>query len=122
MTKERLKALAEETQKIKERLAEIAVEEAELRQEELHRIVDAFKNALTDYGLDAEKAMALLQSSISRRGPGKRQPSSAAQKQSPVVYKKPQGSETWGGIGRKPKWVLEAEARGLTLEELKATS
>ncbi len=119
MRNERLKALAEETQKLKERLAQIADEEVQEREKELHRIVDAFKAALTDHGLHLEEAMALLQPSSSRRGSGKRQPSNAVQK-APVEYKNPDGSKSWKGIGRKPKWVREAEARGLTLEELKA--
>jgi len=119
MKNERLKALAEETQKLQERLAQIADEEVQERQKELHRIVDAFKAALKDHGLHLEEAMALLQTSSSRRVSGKRRPSNAAQKESPVEYKNPEGSETWFGIGRRPKWVKEATARGLTLEELK---
>ncbi|ATA53164.1 hypothetical protein CKY39_08035 [Variovorax boronicumulans] len=122
MKNERLKALAEETQKLKERLAQIADEEVQERQKDLLRIVDAFKTALTDHGLHLEEAMALLQSSSSRRGSGRHQPSKAAKKESPVVYKNPEGSEIWRGVGRKPKWVREAEDRGLTLEELKAKS
>ncbi|WP_296723054.1 H-NS histone family protein [Variovorax sp.] len=122
MKNERLKALAEETQKLKERLAQIADEEVQERQKDLLRVVDAFKAALTEHGLRLEEAMALLQSSSSRRGSGKRQPNNAVQKAPPVVYKNPEGSKTWGGIGRKPKWVSEAEKRGLTLEELKAKS
>ena len=63
MKNERLKALAEETQKLKERLAQIADEEVQERQKDLLRVVDAFKAALTEHGLRLEEAMALLQSS-----------------------------------------------------------
>lgn len=122
MKNERLKALAEETQKLKERLAEIADEEARERQSDLHRLVDAFKADLADHGLTLEEAMALLQPSGSRKGPSKRQSSNVDQKDPAAVYKNPNGSETWVGHGRTPNWVRDAKAKGLNLEDLKVKS
>jgi DNA-binding protein H-NS len=122
MKNERLKALAEETQKLKERLAQIADEEAQERQSDLHRIVDIFMTNLKDHGLSLEEAMPLLQLPSSRKASGKRKAGGINENDSAVLYKNPDGPETWGGVGRKPKWILAAEVRGLTLAELKAKS
>jgi DNA-binding protein H-NS len=122
MKNERLKELAEETQKLKERLAQIAEEEAQERQSDLHRVVGIFTNSLKDHGLSLEEAIPLLPLRSSRKASGKRKAGGGHENDSAVLYKNPDGPQTWGGIGRKPKWILAAEVRGLTLAELKAKS
>ncbi|WP_084465111.1 H-NS family nucleoid-associated regulatory protein [Rubellimicrobium thermophilum] len=38
----------------------------------------------------------------------------------PVTATPDNPSQTWSGRGRRPRWVREAEAKGLTLEDLRA--
>lgn len=122
MKNERLKKLAEEAQEIRERLKQIQAEEAQERQNDLRRLVHAFKTDLADHGLALEDALELLAPSSSRGPSGKRKTANPTQAETPVRYKEPDGPGTWGGVGRKPKWVRAAEAKGLTLEDLKAQS
>ncbi len=73
------------------------------------------ENLREEYRRAAEASGLTLENVL--RKPGK--PKAAA----PIAYRDPNNSRNaWSGRGRKPKWVEEYLAQGLTLSDLKAPS
>ena len=108
---------------LRETLAEltalIAEREKTEREEvaaEIERLAKQRGFALTDLfpGMGAERGM--------ERAKGKADKSAGRGTVAPKYRDPVEPSQTWTGRGRKPKWVLEREAEGRTLESMLITS
>lgn len=90
----------------------------EKKREEVKVLVDGFARKLTSLGLPIESAIQELKGYAPKRAgrASTAQPSSAEF----VLYANPSDARlTWGGVGRKPTWLVEYLAAGGSLERLK---
>ncbi|OAM31273.1 MULTISPECIES: H-NS family nucleoid-associated regulatory protein [Eikenella] len=39
------------------------------------------------------------------------------EKQSRPQYRNPQTGATWGGVGKRPKWIVEAQEKGIDIKK-----
>lgn len=94
---------------LQEQIKKLQVEAEKVKAAEIESILADVKGKIAQYGLTAEQ---LGFAAAPKKG-GKK----AAAKESTVMYKK--GDLTWSGAarGRKPAWVVEAQAAGEDLEQ-----
>ena len=92
--------------------------QAELRERQeakRRRAEDEIKRILAENDLDPADFFAKLTK-------GKKKKKSAAPS-SPAKYRNPENpDETWNGLGRKPKWFLDAKNSGITEEQMAIAS
>lgn len=80
-----------------------------LRTAERSEVIRLIRGQIADYGLTASDI------GLGKRG-SKAKPS--ATKVAPQYFN-PNGPESWSGRGRKPLWVIAAQAKGHSLESLR---
>ena len=39
------------------------------------------------------------------------------EKQNRPLYRNPQTGATWGGVGKRPKWIVEAQKKGIDIKK-----
>lgn len=95
---------------LQEQIKKLQVEAEKVRAAEIESVLADVKSKIAQYKLTAEQ---LGLSTATRKGKGNK----GAAKESTVMYKK--GELTWSGAarGRKPAWVVEAQAAGEDLEQ-----
>jgi DNA-binding protein H-NS len=92
---------------LKQKAEKLMAEAEQMRQKEIDEVIAEIREKMKAYGLTAKDIGGVSNT-------GKRGSSGAGKK---VKYRGPHG-ETWsGGRGRKPKWVVEALAKGKKLED-----
>lgn len=85
---------------------------AKAKAEEKAAVLDQMRSAMEQYGITPED---LFTTAKRGRKPG----STNSGERKPVAPKyRNEAGETWTGRGKQPKWVAEALASGLTLEDL----
>jgi DNA-binding protein H-NS len=96
---------------LKEQAEKLLRQAEDMRQKETEQAIADIKAKMKAYGLTAAD---LGFGAGGSRGPRAKK---AAKSSSPVKYRGPNG-ETWGGgRGRKPRWVVEALAKGKKIED-----
>ena len=92
--------------------AELDKQIAKAKAEEKAAVLDQMRSALEQYGITPED---LFTTAKRGRKPG----STNSGERKPVAPKyRNEAGETWTGRGKQPKWVAEALASGLNLEDL----
>lgn len=92
--------------------AELDKQIAKAKAEEKAAVLDQMRSAMEQYGITPED---LFTAAKRGRKPG----STNSGERKPVAPKyRNEAGETWTGRGKQPKWVAEALASGLTLEDL----
>jgi len=109
--------LAKEKAELAARLIEIEKEEVEEKRKELIKIVNAFKSELTVYGLTIDEAAALLGFPAFSKPVGSASTASSKKEAAKITHVQRDGSGTWRGKGRKPKWLVEAIGNGAKLSD-----
>ncbi len=95
---------------LQEQIKKLQDEAERVREAEIESVLADVKGKIKQYGLTAEQ---LGFATATRKTKGNK----AAAKESTVMYRK--GDLTWSGAarGRKPAWVVEAQAAGEDLEQ-----
>lgn len=97
---------------------ELEKKEVELRRGEISRTRREIEEMLARRGLSLNEVYPRL-----RASGGKAQDSEAATTSAPAssraVYRDPATGKTWSGVGRRPKWVLDAINAGRSLAEFR---
>ena len=92
--------------------AELDKQIAKAKAEEKAAVLDQMRSAMEQYGITPED---LFTTAKRGRKPG----STNSGERKPVAPKyRNEAGETWTGRGKQPKWVAEALASGLTIEDL----
>lgn len=85
----------------------------EARKAEISSVVADIKEKISKYGLTA-KDLGLIASAGSKKAG-----TSGPKQSAPAKYRGPNGELWSGGAGRKPKWVIEAQAAGKNIEDFR---
>jgi DNA-binding protein H-NS len=103
---------------LKNQLASLTAE-LESRQKNIrHELKAEFDARLAD----ADLTIADLYPELSKAGKGKKAAGAGTREAVAAKYRNPNGSETWSGRGKPPRWVVEImDASGLTIEAFKAS-
>jgi len=115
MTRKDLEKLKNDVEKALERTAEQVRRAA----------MEAAEKAVKAFGLSLSDLTGHPVPAVEPEKPGRRPRAAAAAKPKPKTkiapkYRNPENPEqTWTGRGRRPLWVVAAEASGKTLEDLK---
>lgn len=97
---------------LQEQIKKLQVEAEKVRAAEIESVLADVKGKIAQYGLTAEQLGFVAGT---RKGKGNK--GASASKDATVMYRK--GDLTWSGAarGRKPAWVVEAQAAGEDLEQ-----
>lgn len=103
---------------LKKQLASLTAE-LESRQKNIrHELKAEFEARLAE----ADLAIHDLYPELAKAWKGKKATGTGSREAVAAKYRNPNGSETWSGRGRPPRWVLEImDASGLTIEAFKAS-
>lgn len=92
--------------------AELDKQIAKAKAEEKAAVLAQMRSAMEQYGITPEDLFTTAKR-------GRKAGSADAGERKPVAPKyRNEAGETWTGRGKQPKWVAEALASGLTLEDL----
>ena len=92
--------------------AELDKQIAKAKAEEKAAVLAQMRSAMEQYGITPEDLFTPAKR-------GRKAGSADAGERKPVAPKyRNEAGETWAGRGKQPKWVTEALASGLTLEDL----
>lgn len=92
--------------------AELDKQIAKAKAEEKAAVLAQMRSAMEQYGITPEDLFTTTKR-------GRKASSADAGERKPVAPKyRNEAGETWTGRGKQPKWVAEALASGLTLEDL----
>ncbi|CAN7594158.1 H-NS family nucleoid-associated regulatory protein [Variovorax paradoxus] len=116
MNNERRLELAKEEEELKRRIAAIQREQIEEREKDLVRIVSNFKAELTSYELTLDDAIKLFDLPQVHLAQSSSINKVAKKSTSRITHREPNGPGTWAGVGRKPRWLVEAQAKGALLQ------
>lgn len=103
---------------LKKQLASLTAE-LESRQKNIrHELKAEFEARLAE----ADLSIHDLYPELAKVGKGKKATGTGSREAVAAKYRNPNGSETWSGRGRPPRWVVEImDASGLTIEAFKET-
>lgn len=93
-----------------ERLEALNAKKAELQNE-----YDAIRSDAKEVAVKLVKQFGFAAAEI---GCGEAAPAKPSRAKRPPKYQNPDGTETWTGQGKKPKWFETALAAGLTAEDM----
>src|SRR3954462_9892762 len=97
---------------LKAQAEQLLAQAEQLKEKETHDVIADIKAKIAQYGLTAEDL------GLSARGKAAKAPRASKSTAAPK-YRGPNG-ETWGGgRGRKPQWVVNALAKGKSLDEFR---
>lgn len=98
---------------LKEQAERLLAQAEEMREQEIAEAIADIKAKIKAYGLTAQDiGLSAGPSSTTPRAKARKSRSEA-----PAKYRGPNG-ETWGGgRGRKPRWVVDALAKGKALDD-----
>ena len=100
---------------LKEQAERLLAQAEELREREIADAIADIKAKIKAYGLTARDIGLAPAPSAAPRAKSVR----ASRSKAPAKYRGPNG-ETWsGGRGRKPRWVVDALAKGRKLEDFR---
>ena len=88
---------------------------AQKQEAEKLKIEETFKEMAEKSGLSLDNIIWREESTKGR----KRGPKGGKRPAAPLYRNPDDSSQTWSGVGRKPKWFLEKTESGYTLEQLK---
>ena len=88
---------------------------AAARRAQLTSVIAEMQKTIEEFDIAPEDLYPNLK--LGRRGTGETLPRRPPRKDRVMNYRNPATGEEWsGGPGRKPKWVLEIEARGESMD------
>lgn len=99
----------DELEKIQAQIEELQKKAHELQQQKKSAVLEEVKAKIKAYGLTA-KDLGLVE--VATAQPAMK---------NPVAIKYRNGSDTWTGRGRQPKWVVEFVASGKKLEDIQVS-
>lgn len=111
---------------INKEIAALQKEAEVVRPKEVKEVVARIKEAISFYALSPEDLFGTTRKSArskrtvaaATKARKERATMPGAKPPSPPKYKDPVTSKTWTGIGKRPRWFVDAMAAGKTAEEL----
>ena len=117
--------MAKSYEQLQKQIAELQAEAEQVRKKEVDEVIGRIREAIDHYGLTAADlgfrtgaAKADKAPKADRKKPGRKPGAKAAKPAAPALYRDEAGN-TWGGRGKRPKWLHEALAGGRKLEDFK---
>lgn len=104
-----LQAISTQIAEHERQVAALRAQAETLRAAERSEVIRLIRGQITDYGLTASDI------GLSKRGANAKPSETKVAPQ----YFNPNGRESWSGRGRKPLWVVAAQATGHSLESLR---
>jgi DNA-binding protein H-NS len=119
------KYMAKSYEQLRKQIAELQAEAEQVRKKEVGEVIGRIREAIDHYGLSAADLgfrrgtdKADKAPKPGRKKPGRKPGAKAAKPATAALYRDEAGN-TWGGRGKRPKWLHEALASGRKLEDLK---
>lgn len=100
-------------QKLAEQQAELERQIAALQAQEKAAALQRIRALMLEFGIAADQLMPKSKSKKPRV-----KSSDRAGKKANAVYRDPASAATWGGVGRRPAWVVQWLEQGRRLDEL----
>ena len=117
--------MAKSYEQLQKQIAELQAEAEQVRKKEVDEVIGRIREAIDHYGLTAADLgfrtsgpKADQAPTPGRKKPGRKPGAKAAKPATAALYRDEAG-RTWGGRGKRPKWLHEALASGRTLEDFK---
>ncbi len=105
----------EDYRTLKEQYDALGEKVADARRAQLATVIAEMQSKIEEFDISPEDLFPSLR--LARRGIGETSPRRPPRKDRVMKYRNPATGEEWsGGPGRKPKWVLEIEARGESMD------
>lgn len=104
---------------INKQIAKLQQQAAAIVDAEKAEVIDRIKVAIAHYDITAADLGLSVAAKSKARKPGKKAKAAAKSAPTRVKYRDDAG-HTWSGMGRKPKWFIEALASGKSEPELRA--
>jgi DNA-binding protein H-NS len=98
-------------QRLAEQQAELERQIAALQAQEKAAALQTIRALMSEFGIAADQLMTKSKKPRVKS-------SDRAGRKSNAVYRDPASAATWGGLGRRPAWVVQWLAQGRRLDEL----
>lgn len=121
--------MAKSYEQLQKQIAELQAEAEKVRQKEVGEVIGRIREAIDHYGLTAADL------GFGTRGAGKtdaaqpggrkkpgRKPGAKSKGATASAMYRDEAGNTWGGRGKRPRWLHDALASGKTLEDFKVPS
>lgn len=104
-------------QKLAEQQAELERQIAALQAQEKAAALQRIRALMLEFGIASDQLMPKSKSKSKSKKPRVKS-SDRAGKKANAVYRDPASAATWGGVGRRPAWVVQWLEQGRRLDEL----
>lgn len=89
-----------------------------IKTRELAEVIDRIKTAIAHYNLTAEDLGFVVRARRSAHAAGARSKTRRAKRAAGVIKFRDEAGNAWTGVGKRPRWYLQALASGKKPEEL----
>ena len=98
------------SEELKEKIRELELQAEQARKEELGEAINQIRQIMSDNGITISDLDGRRRGTTKRGGTGVKRP---------AKFRDPVSGKTWAGVGRAPRWIVDAEAAGRSREEFR---
>ncbi|MBV61122.1 H-NS histone family protein [Abyssibacter profundi] len=99
------------SEELQQKIRELEQQAEEARKEELSEAIAQIRQIMTENGI--------TMADLDGRRSGRKSRGSGTGSKRPPKFRDPVTGNTWAGVGRAPKWIVEAEAAGKSREDFR---